>query len=174
MKKTVFAVILLIFILTLVGCKSNERINFLNYQSYPFKAHGVLTYDGTEYETNITVEQMGGIALEIIKPAELSGMSFIYENGSVTVKTEDFCQTVSDGEYAASEGILLAAKMFSLSGDCLSGSEIINENGVRYCKSEYTVPRGSVFVYIQEGLTSPEKLTATIGGHDFSFVFMNE
>ena len=174
MKKTVFTILILLLTFYLIGCKSNEKINFLNYQSYPLKAHGLLTYDGVEYETRVTVKQKDDITLEIIKPAELSGMSFILENGNVTVKSEDFCQTVSDGEYAASEGILLVAKMFSLSGDSLSGSEIINENGIRYCRSEYSVPRGSVFVYIQDGLSSPEKLTATIGGHDFLFLFMNE
>ena len=174
MKKTVFLILILILAFYLIGCRSNEKINFLNYQSYPFKAHGILTYDGVEYEAKITVKQKDDITIEIIKPAELSGMSFILENGSVTVKSDDFSQTVSDGEYAASEGILLVSKMFSLSGDSLSGSEIINENGVRYCRSEYTVPRGSVFVYIQDGLSSPEKLTANIGGHSFSFIFMNE
>ncbi len=174
MKKILFTAIIMLLCLSFVSCRTNNKINFLSYQAYPFDAHGILTYDGAEYEVLITVQRAGDVILQIIKPDILSDTVFELNGGEVIVKAGELTQTINDGGYSASDGILLSAYMFSLSGNNFSKAGIITEAGVKYSYAEYAVPCGSVTVFIQNGLSSPEKLTATLNGHEFSFVFMNE
>ena len=174
MKRLLIFFVILTFTLSLVSCKENSKVNYLSYQAYPFDAHGILTFDGTEYEVFVTVQRAGDIILKFVKPEALSNMIFELNEGKVTVKTGNVTQTLNDGGYSASEGILLAAQLFSISGKSFSGAGIITENGVKYNVAEYKVKNGNVSVYIQNGLSFPEKLKATLNGHEFTFLFMNE
>ncbi len=174
MKKILFTAMIILFCGSFVSCRTNDKINYLSYQAYPFDAHGILTYDGAEYEVLVTVQRAGDVILQIIKPEILSDTVFELNDGEVTVRTGELTQTINDGGYAASDGILLSAHMFSLSGNNFSKAGIVTVEGVRYSYAEYAVSCGSVTVFIQNGLSSPEKLTATLNGHEFSFVFMNE
>lgn len=174
MKKVLLFFLIFALSIPLASCKENNKINYLSYQAYPFDAHGILTFDGTEYEVLVTVQRAGDIILQFIKPQALSDMVFELNEGKVIVKSGDVTQTVNDGGYSASDGILLASQLFSLSGKNFSDAGIVSENGVKYSFAEYKVPNGTVSVFIQNGLSSPEKIKATLNGHEFTFVFMNE
>ena len=171
-KMRLIALILLCLLFS--SCHSQDKINFLSYQAYPFDAHGILTYDGKEYEVLVSVQKAGDILLQILQPENLAGMVFEQKDGSVTVKTGDLSLPIDDGGYSAADGILLCSHMYSLSGNTFSEAGVITENGVKYSYAEYSVSCGTVTVYIQNGLSSPEKIAASLNGHEFLFVFMNE
>lgn len=174
MKRFLPVLLFLFLTLFLAACRPNEKINFLSYQAYPFSARGLLTFDNAEYEVLVTVPRAGDLRLQLAAPKLLKGTVLTLEDETVTVSVGDLTQTVRDGGYAASDGILLAARMFSLTGNNFSDAGVTTEDNVRYSYAEYQVEGGSVRVFIREGCSAPEKLTATLNGHDFSFLFMNE
>lgn len=172
--KKLAILIIVPLLLILSSCEKNDKINFLGHQAYPFEAYGKLTFDGKEYEALVSVKKRGDVILQIVKPENLKGVVFELSDGEVFVKTSGLTQQINDGGYAAKEGILLSANMFSLSGDNLLDVQIVSENNVNYNRAEYAVSCGTVNVFVQNGLEAPEKLTANLNGHVFSFVFMNE
>ncbi len=174
MKKYRLLAIFLVLIFLLSSCKKNDKINFLSYQAYPFSAHGILLYDGNEYEVSVLVEKAGDLSLTVIRPELIANTVFTLKDGAVSVTFGDITQTVEDGGYSASEGILLSSHMFSLSSEDFSSAGVTSEDGVKFSYAEYEVSCGNVRVYVQNGFSSPEKLTASLRGHEFSFVFMNE
>ena len=99
MKKILFTAIIMLLCLSFVSCRTNNKINFLSYQAYPFDAHGILTYDGAEYEVLITVQRAGDVILQIIKPDILSDTVFELNGGEVIVKAGELTQTINDGGY---------------------------------------------------------------------------
>jgi len=164
----------LILLLLLSACKTNHSINYLSHQTYPYHAHGVLTHDGTEYEVLISVQQAGDILLQVIRPEILSGAVFELREGEILVSCGTATEAWQDGGYAAEEGILLAARMFSLSGGDYHDAGVTKENGLSYSYAEFRVEGGTVTVYRQKGISAPSHITATLNGHTLSFRYMNE
>ena len=58
--------------------------------------------------------------------------------------------------------------------DSFLGASVISEDGVKYSRADYRTPAGDVSVFVQPGNSVPTKLTASLNGHVFSFIFMNE
>ncbi len=168
-----FLPIFLLLLLLLPSCRIKNKVNFLSYQVYPFQAKGKLFYDGREYGVDLAVERAGDLTLTVLSPELLAGTVFERKAGAVTVRSGELCLPIEDGGYAAAEGILLAAEMFFLESNSFSGADVVTENGVCYSRAAYTAPSGVVTVYIQKGLSFPEKITATLNGHEFLFFFLD-
>ena len=158
----------------LTSCGTTDRINFLSYQTYPFHARGLLTFDESEYEVLVTVHRAGDLILQIVSPQRLSGTVLELCEGEATLSFDDIVIPLADGGYAAKEGLLLAAEFFSLSGNSYAGAGISEENGVRYSYATYTVPSGQVTVYLSQEKDQPVFLVAELNRHRFRFQFMNE
>ncbi len=171
-KLLMIGLIPLLFLLP--ACGTADRINHLSHQTYPYEAQGVLTYDGAEYEVLVSVRQAGDILLQIVRPEVLAGAAFELREGNVIVSCGTLTEEWEDGGYAAEEGILLAARMFSLSGSNYVGAGITTEEGVTYSYAEYAVEGGAVTVFRQKGLPDPSRITAELNGHALSFRFVNE
>lgn len=163
------AVIALVLIIAVSGCNKEDTINYLDYQTYPFEANGVLTYDGKDYSVEVKSGKSGDLELKVNTPSELSGVVFSITGGNVKVGDEQ----INDGGYSANNGILLSNEMFSLSSGSLSGAGTKEDKGVTYSYAVYTAPHGEVTVYTQTGLKYPERIEAVLNGHNFKFVFKN-
>lgn len=164
----------LVLLLFVTGCTGNDHINYLSYQTYPLDAHGVLTYDGRDYEVLVSVGKAGDLKLQIVLPSSIAGMVFEVRDG-VTYLTYNTIETeLKDGGYASAEGILLASQMFSLNAKSYDGAGVTTVNGIRYSYAKYNVPDGTVRVYIPDGQDLPDRIEAELNGHTFSFQFMNE
>ena len=174
MLKKLLLLIPLTLLLLLTACQGRDRINYLSHQTYPYHAHGLLTLDGTEYEVLVSVRQAGDLLLQVIRPEALSGAVFELREGEVTVSCGTLTEIWQDGGYAAEEGILLAARIFSLSGDDYHNAGVTKEAGVTYSYAEFHVEGGTVTVYRQKGLSQPDRITAELNGHTLSFRYMNE
>ncbi len=174
MRKVSLCLGLALLILIVTACGTTDRINYLSHQTYPYEAHGILTYDGEEYEVLVSVQKAGNILMQIIRPTILAGAVFELRDGEVILSCGSLTVEQEDGGYSAEQGILLAARMFSLSGKNYSGAGVVNEQGTKYSYATYTVTGGTVTVYLQDGLSTPDRLTADLNGHTLSFRFMNE
>ena len=165
---------LALLLLTTTACGTTDRINYLSYQTYPYDTHGLLTYDDTEYEVLVSVQKAGDILLQIIRPTALTGTVFELRDGKTILSYGSLTEEAEDGGYAAEQGILLAARMFSLSGSDFVKAGVITESGNQYSYAAYAVEGGTVTVYLQDGLSTPDHLSAELNGHSLSFRFMNE
>lgn len=174
MRKALLCVGLALTLLLLAACGTTDRINYLSHQTYPYDAHGVLSYDGEDYEVLVSVQKAGDVLLQIVTPAPLAGAVFELRDGKAVLSFGDVSRELADGGYAAEQGILLAARMFSLSGSDYTGAGVTTEAGTKYSYATYTVEGGTVTVYLQKGLSTPDRLTAELNGHTLSFRFMNE
>ncbi len=174
LRKAFLCIGLALLLLTATACGTTDRINYLSHQTYPYDTHGLLTYDGEEYEVLISVQKAGDILLQIIRPTVLAGAVFELRDGETILSCGSLTEELEDGGYAAEQGILLAARMFSLSGSDYTGAGVATEKGIKYSYATYTVEGGTVTVYLQDGQISPEQLTAELNGHTLSFRFMNE
>lgn len=170
MKKLILVLLSLVLF---TSCGGGGRINYLSHQTYPFETRGVLEYDGHRYIAGITVQKAGDIEIEISEPEVIAGTVFSLSDGKVSVSYGGITAEISDS-YPATDGILLSRHMFSLTGDCFLGASVISEDGVKYSRADYRTPAGDVSIFVQPGSNSPTKLTATLNGHVFSFIFMNE
>ncbi len=167
-------VLLILLLFLLSACGTTDRINYLSHQTYPYDAHGILTYDEEEYEVLISVQRADDILIQILRPTVLAGAVFELRNGNVILSCNNLTEEWQDGGYAAEQGLLLAARMFSLSGSDYVGAGVVTEGESTYSYAEYSVEGGIVTVFLQKGLTSPDHITAVLNGHTFSFRFMNE
>ena len=174
MRKALLCIGLALLLLTVTACGTTDRINYLSHQTYPYETHGILTYDGEDYEVLISVRKAGDILMQIIRPTLLAGSVFELRDGETILSCGSLTAEQEDGGYCAEQGILLAARMFSLSGNDYSSAGVINEQGTKYSYATYTVTGGTVTVYLQDSLSTPDRLTANLNGHTLSFRFMNE
>jgi hypothetical protein len=165
---------ILLLLLLLPSCRTGDHVNHLSHQTYPHRARGILTHDGTAYEVVVSVEKAGDLLLQIVTPEPLSGAVFELREGDVIVSCGALTEVWQDGEYAKEEGILLCARMFSLSGDDYRDAGVRSEDGISYSYAEYRVVGGTVTVYRQKGLSEPSHITATLNGHELSFRYVNE
>lgn len=170
MKKLI---LVLLSLLLFTSCSGGGSTNYLSHQTYPLEARGVLEYDGHRYIVGITVPEAGDIEIEISEPEVIAGTVFSLSDGKVSVSYGGITADIDDS-YPSTDGILLLRYMFSLTGDCFLGASVIIEDGVKYSRADYRTPAGDVSVFVQPGSNSPTKLTATLNGHDLSFIFMNE
>ncbi len=168
------ALTLTLCLLLLSACGTTNKINYLSHQSYPYDAHGTLTYDGEDYEVLVTVRKAGDLLLQVIRPSVLAGAVFELRDGSVLVSCGTLTEEWEDGGYAAEQGLLLAARMFSLSGEDYSGAGVKTLEGERYSYATYTVEGGTVTLLFADGTASPHRMEATLNGHTLCFQFMNE
>lgn len=170
MKKLI---LILTALLLLASCADGGKMNYLSHQVYPFVTHGVLEYDGNRYTVGISVPQAGDIDVSISEPEAIAGTVFSLSGGTVSISYGDIRAEIADS-YPATDGILLARYLFSLTGDCFLGASVVTEDGVKYSRADYRTYAGNVSVYVQPGDKSPTKLTGELNGHVFSFIFMNE
>ena len=171
---TTVTLLLILILFLLPSCGTTDRINYLSYQSYPFNTHGLLSFDGTEYEILVTVRQAGDLRLQIVKPERLTGTVLSLSDGTTTLTYDSVTTVLNDGGYTTREGLLLASAIFSLSGNSYAGAGVTTEKGIKYSYASYTLPEGTVTVYMQSGLDRPDKIAATLNGHTLLFRFMNE
>ncbi|MBE6637171.1 MAG: hypothetical protein E7618_05150 [Ruminococcaceae bacterium] len=157
-----------------VSCGTTDRINFLSYQTYPFHARGILTFDESEYEVIVTVHKAGDLILQLVSPQRLAGTVLEIRDGIASLTYEDLVIPLADGGYAAKEGLLLSAEIFSLSGNSYAGAGVTEKDGIRYSYATYTVPSGQVTVYLTQEKDRPVFLLAELNRHQFRFQFMNE
>jgi hypothetical protein len=167
-------ILLLLLLPILSSCGSADRINYLSHQTYPYDARGVLTFDGTEYEVLVSVRKAGDVLLQIIRPKALAGAVFELRDGEAIVSCGTLTESWEDGGYAAEQGILLTARIFSLSGSDYVGAGVKTEGAEKYGYAEYAVEGGTVAVYRQKEQDTPCFITAKLNGHTLSFRFMNE
>ena len=177
MRKLLTVLFLIPICAAVCGC-GGKNCRDINYQKYPLDVSGVLTYDGNEYSVDVSVPESGDIEITVLLPERLKGAAFSLRDGICSFNFAGVGSELDDGGYSASSGILLSAEMFALTADAFAGSEVITENGVRYCAAEYKVDSehasGTVRVFTQSGLSFPEKITAELNGHSLSFVFAKE
>ncbi len=157
----------------LSSCKEPSDIG-LKYQSYPIEASGILTYDGRDYGVSITAKANKDYSLSITSSGELCGMTFSFTDGKVFISDGIVSGELNDGGYSLQHGILLSREMFFLQPNFMSGAEAIHENGVKYSSCTYSTDSGKVTVYSQVGAEAPDFIKATLNGHEFRFVFVNE
>ncbi|MBQ4064874.1 MAG: hypothetical protein IJD10_02115 [Clostridia bacterium] len=167
-------ILFLLLLPVLSSCGTTDRINYLSHQTYPYDARGVLTFDGTEYEVLVSVRQAGDVLLQVISPKVLAGAVFELREGEAIVSCGALTEAWEDGGYAAEQGILLTARIFSLSGDDYVGAGVTTEGKETYSYAEYAVEGGTVTVYRQKKQEAPCFITAKLNGHTLSFRFMNE
>ncbi len=165
---------LLLSVVFICGCDSKNPVNFLNYQTYPFEAHGTLTFDKKSYKVSVTVKKQNDIRLEFLSPESISGIVLELDDGKASVKSENIDEMLDDGGYSQSLGVFLAAEMFSIPAESFHGVSIVSENGISYNKAEYRTKSGRVYLYIQNGLSFPDRISAELNGRCFEFLFMNE
>lgn len=170
MKKPI---LVLLSLLLFTSCGGGGSTNYLSHQTYPLEARGVLEYDGHRYTVGITVSEAEEIKIEISEPEIISGTVFSLSGGKASVSYGGITADIADS-YPSTDGILLLRYMFSLTGDCFLGASVISEDGVKYSRTDYRTPAGDVSVFVQPGNSVPTKLTASLNGHVFSFIFMNE
>lgn len=173
MKKLIPVLNFLIFVILLTSCAGNREMNYLSHQTYPFEVRGVLEYDGHRYKADINIPQAGDITVSVLEPEVIAGTVFSLSGGTVSISYGDIRAEIADS-YPATDGILLARHLFSLTGDCFLGASVISEDGVKYSRADYRTDAGNVSVFVQPGSETPTKLTASLNGHVFSFIFMNE
>jgi len=174
LRKAFLCIGLALLLLAVTACGTTDRINYLSHQTYPYEAKGVLTYDDEEYEVLISVQKAGDILLQIIRPTVLAGAVFELRDGEAILSCGSLTAEQEVAGFSAEQGILLAARMFSLSGSDYTGAGVLNEQGTKYSYATYTVAGGTVTVYLQDGISTPDRLTANLNGHTLSFRFMNE
>ena len=160
MKKLI---LVLLSLLLFTSCGGGGSTNYLSHQTYPLEARGVLEYDGHRYTVGITVSEAEEIKIEISEPEIIAGTVFSLSGGKASVSYGGITADIADS-YPSTDGILLLRYMFSLTG----------EDGVKYSRADYRTPAGDVSVFVQPGNSVPTKLTASLNGHVFSFIFMNE
>lgn len=170
MKKPI---LILLSLLLFTSCGGGGSTNYLSHQTYPLVARGVLEYDGHRYTVGITVSEAEEIKIEISEPEIIAGTVFSLSGGKASVSYGGITADIADS-YPSTDGILLLRYMFSLTGDCFLGASVISEDGVKYSRADYRTPAGDVSVFVQPGNSAPTKLTASLNGHVFSFIFMNE
>ena len=173
MKKLIPVLIFLILVLLSASCAGNRQMNYLSHQTYPLEVRGVLEYDGHRYTADINIPRAGDITVSVIEPEVIAGTVFSLSGGAVSISYGDIRAEITDS-YPATDGILLARYMFSLTGDCFLGASVVSEDGVKYSRADYRTDAGNVSVFVQSGSEAPTKLTGELNGHVFSFIFMNE
>ena len=171
--------LLLLFLVLFVpfsffGCEGTDHTQRLSYQEYPLNERGILTYDGRSYEVMLSVKKAGDLKLEILSPEQMAGMVLELSDGKSFLRFDSVTAELGSEAYAAKEGVLLAAKMFSLSSSDYDGAGIVTENQVRYSYINYEIDSGRVTVYIPDGASKPSKMKAELNGHSFVFEFVNE
>lgn len=160
--------------LSLFGCQKADHFHHLTYQEYPLDARGILTYDDQSYEVLLTVAKAGDLKLQILTPERVAGMILELSDGKAFLRFDQITAELGPEAYAAKEGILLAAQMFSLSSKSYNGAGVITQNNLRYSYAKYEVKDGSVTVFIPDGSSMPDHMTAELNGHTFVFQFVNE
>lgn len=174
MSRAILWLLILLLPLSLVGCRGQERITNLDYQSYPLYTRGTLAFDEHTYEVLVAVERAGDLKLQILSPERIAGVVFELTGGEAHVCFDNIRAPLGSNAYIAKEGVLLAAELFSLSAKGYDGAGVTTEEGVRYSYAHYITQNGRATVYFTDGSSLPHHITATLNGHTFSFLFVNE
>ena len=116
----------------------------------------------------------GDLSLAIAGDGRLGGVELTLKDGQASHSCRGLTLPVEDGGYAAAHGLFLAARIFSLSAGDYAGAGVTEENGISYSYAIFRVPEGTVTVWVQKGLSEPDRITASLNGHSFLFQFVNE
>ena len=166
--------LLLLCLLTLAACDRVKPSQNLSHQRYPLDAVGTLIYDGEEYEVALSIRKAGDLLLQVIRPEALAGTVFELRDGQVLISCGGLTETWEDGDYAVNQGILLTARMFSLSGKDYSGAGVITTDGERYSYATYTAEGGTVTLYFADKSSFPHHIRAELAGHSLILRFVND
>ena len=150
------AVILVLF----VSCGSGRATKRLDI-SYPFDIHAYIKFDGRDYEADVTLTGENDIRIKFCAPESLKNTVLEMKNGEAFLHVSGITFPVNDGGYSSDNGLLLIRHLFS----------VTDKN---YSVENYTTDTGRISAYFVSGKQIPDKISASLRGHDIELVIVND
>lgn len=163
------AVILVLFV-SCGGGRATKRLDI----SYPFDIHTYIKFDGRDYEADVTLTGENDIRIIFCAPESLKNTVLEMKNGEAFLHVSGITFPVNDGGYSSDNGLLLIRHLFSVTDKNYTDASVIKSGGIKYSVENYTTDTGRISAYFVSGKQIPDKISASLRGHDIELVIVND
>ena len=167
---TALCAVILILLSSCGGGKHLKRFNL----SYPLDIHAYIKFDGRDYEADIIVSRENDIKILFSAPDSLKNTVLEMKNGQCFLTVMGVTLPITDGGYSSENGLLLIRHVFALSHKNYTDASVIKSAGVKYCVENYSTKAGKISAYFVSNKAMPDKISATLHGHEVEIVNVNE
>ncbi len=172
-KAVVFTALCAVILVLLTSCGGGKNLKRFNL-SYPLDVHAYIKFDGRDYEADITVSDESNIRISFSAPESLKNTVLEMKNGECYLHVSGITLPITDGGYSSDNGLLLIRHFFSLSHKNYTDASVIKSAGVKYCVENYETKAGKISAYFVSDKPMPDKISATLRGHEIELVIVNE
>lgn len=172
-KAVIFTALCAVILVLFVSCGSGNSLKRFNF-TYPLDVHAYISFDGRDYEADITVDDESNIRISFSSPDNLKNTVLEMKNGECFLNVLGITLPITDGGYSSENGLLIIRHVFSLSHKNYTDASVIKDGGVKYCVENYTVKAGKISVFFASDKPIPDKISAVLNGHEIEIVIVNE
>lgn len=173
MKRIICTALCAVILIMLVSCEkgsSSKRFDM----SHPFDIHAYVKFDGRDYEADITFENENDIKISFCAPENMKNTVLEMKNGEAFLHVFGITFPVNDGGYSSDNGLLLIRHLFTVTNKNYLDASVIKSGGVKYSVENYSTNNGKVSIYFASDKKMPDKITASLRGHDIELVIVND
>ncbi len=172
-KQFVFTALCAVILILLASCGGGKTLKRFNL-NYPLDIHTYIKFDGRDYEADVTVVSENDIKISFSAPESLKNTVLEMKNGQCYLHVSGVTLPITDGGYSSENGLLLIRHFFSLSHKNYTDASVIKSAGVKYCVENYVTNDGKISAYFVSDKPMPDKICASLRGHEIELIIVNE
>ncbi len=172
-KVLAFTALCAVILVFFVSCGSGRETKRLDI-SYPFDIHAYIKFDGRDYEADVTVTSENDIRITFCAPESLRNTVLEMKSGEAFLHVSGITFPVNDGGYSSDNGLLLIRHLFTVTNKNYINASVVKSGGIRYSVENYTTNAGKISAYFVSGKPMPDKISASLRGHEIELIIVND